>query len=98
MSDHPEQKITNIEQMRNRTLVMLDDLFHRRIDLQEAKAVADVCNSVMNSIKIEMQYANMRGEEAHIDFIQQSYKGKPARKGKLLDGKTQDMLGHDTDN
>lgn len=56
--------------MRNHILDSLEKLEKKKIDVVEAGIIAKSSEGIMSSLKIQLTYNNMRGEEPNIKFLQ----------------------------
>lgn len=64
------QKIRNIEDLRGLALLTLEKLRDREIDTSEAAATGKVVDSVLGTIKSQLEYARATQTEANIEFMQ----------------------------
>lgn len=62
-------KIKNIEDVRNYMIESLKRLEDGEIDVTEAGIIAKGAETIMSSIKLQLQYHHMRGEQPTIPFI-----------------------------
>ena len=63
-------KIKNINQLREHALLTLERLGSGKIDCTEAGVTAKIYESVMSSVKVELEYNRMLGSEPKIKFIE----------------------------
>lgn len=73
-------KITNIEQLRDHALSLLEQLADQEIEINQAAASGKIIEGVISTLKTQMEYNRMIGENKPIEFLG-DYK-----KGRLLDG------------
>jgi hypothetical protein len=76
-------KIRNIELLRNHILESLEKLEENKIDIDEASIIAKSGETIISSLKVQLSYANMRGEEPNIKFIQDC--NDSSKKQSLID-------------
>ena len=77
-----KQKINSIEALRDHALETLEKLAAGNIDTTEAGVTGKLCESVISTIKAQLEYSRMIDEEPHIPFMSQSHQGK-ALEGKV---------------
>ena len=82
-------KIKNITELRELALETLEKLRDGKIELSEAVATGKLCDNVINTVKAELQYHLMIGEQPKIPFMQgqrviegQTVKSIEAKKGR----------------
>lgn len=71
-----EQKIRNIENLRDHALLTIEKLANGEIDTAEAGVTGKLCESVISTIKAQLEYSRMINEEPEIPFMLESHKGK----------------------
>lgn len=78
-------KITNITELRNQLLESFELLQKDPRRMAQATELANTAGKIVDTVKVEMQYALMKNEEPDIPFIGKT-SGKPlmAHKMKLL--------------
>lgn len=81
-------KINNVEELRNLALDALEKLTRGEIDTAQALTHAKLCDSVILTIKTQLEYSRMVGESPSIPFM------KSTHEMKLIDVKPQAVLGH----
>jgi hypothetical protein len=64
-----KQKINSITDLRNDLLAVYKGLRTDTLDIQTAKELSNTAGKVISSVKIQMEYASMRGEEPDIEFM-----------------------------
>ncbi len=62
-------KINNIEDLRNHAIKTLEKLETKKIDMAEAGVTAKLYESLMSSLKTEMEYHKMLGHLPKIKFL-----------------------------
>ncbi len=60
----------NIEELRNHAIATLEKLEHKEIDMAEAGVTAKLYESLMSSLKTEMEYHKMLGHLPKIKFLE----------------------------
>ena len=65
-------KIKNIEDLRNFAIDTLDRLKNQEIDVNEALATGKLCDSVINTVKMQLEYHKILGEKSSIPFIEEA--------------------------
>lgn len=73
------KKIDSIEALRDHALRTIEKLSAHEIDTAEAGVTGKLCESVISTIKAQMEYFRMTQQEGEIPFMQE--KG-----GRLIDG------------
>ena len=71
-----KSRINSIEALRDHALETLEKLAAGSIDTTEAGVTGKLCESVISTIKAQLEYSRMIDEEPQIPFMQQSHKGK----------------------
>ena len=69
-------KLKTIENLREHALETLDKLSKGSIDTAEAGVTGKLCESVMSTIKAQLEYARMLGKEPFIPFMGNLSKNK----------------------
>lgn len=67
-------KIKNLEQLRNHALETLEKLSSGLITIEEAGATSKLCENVVSTLKIELDFAKMVGKAPSANFIGDSSK------------------------
>lgn len=78
-------KINSIEALRDHALLTLEKLAEGAIDTTEAGVTGKLCESVISTIKAQLEYSRLIDEAPQIPFMQNSHLGK----GKALEGAVQ---------
>jgi hypothetical protein len=77
-------KINTIEALRDHALNTLEKLSNGEIDTTEAGVTGKLCESVISTIKAQLEYARMIDQEPQILFMQKSHlDGKKVIEGTL---------------
>lgn len=63
------KKITNIEQLRDDTLAMREQLQNRKIDIPLAKEINNSTGKVIKTCILQLEYAKMRKTKPNIKFL-----------------------------
>jgi hypothetical protein len=63
-------KINSIEDLRNHAIKTLEKLESKKIDMAEAGVTAKLYESLMSSLKTEMEYHKMLGQLPRIKFLE----------------------------
>jgi hypothetical protein len=66
-------KINSIEALRDHALLTLEKLSSGDIDCAEAGVTGKLCESVISTIKAQLEYSRMLQEEPQIPFMQKSH-------------------------
>jgi hypothetical protein len=74
-------KIKNMAMLRETVLQAFDDLAAGKIDINEAKTIGQLSDTVINGLKSEMAYAAMTNQEPNIPFYGD-------KNGRLIEGST----------
>ncbi len=94
--------IKNIEQLRNAGLEILDQLKSKSINPAEAGITAKIFETIMTSVRLQMEYSSQLKEIPHIPFLQSCHKSQGNMfdatpvKPKLSYNKKVKRLKHDT--
>lgn len=75
-------KIKNIEQLREYVLEALEKLSDSKIDATEAGVIAKSAETIMSSLKLQLNYSGMLGDIPNIKFLQDCHQGKPVLLGE----------------
>lgn len=70
-------KIKEITDLRDYALKSLEKLENGEIDTSEAGVIGKLCESVVSTIKSQMEYAKMLGKQPQIPFMGNHDKNKP---------------------
>lgn len=62
-------KITNLGELRDHALSVLEKLEKKEIDVAEAGVVGKLCESVISTVKVQLEYSRMVKREPKIEFI-----------------------------
>lgn len=77
-------KINTIEALRDHALNTLEKLSNGEIDTTEAGVTGKLCESVISTIKAQLEYARMIDQEPQIPFMQKSHlDGQKVIEGQL---------------
>lgn len=68
-TNRTESSIKNIDDLRRHALITLDRLQAYEVSIEEAGVVGKLCESVMSTVKSEMEYAKMLGIKPDIGFV-----------------------------
>lgn len=66
--------------MRNHVLESLENLKQNKIDVTTAGIVAKSAETIMSSLKLQLAYSSMIGDEPYIKFLHDSHDGKKQKK------------------
>ena len=69
-------KINSIEALRDHAILTLEKLAGGEIDTTEAGVTGKLCESVISTIKAQLEYSRLIDETPEIPFMQTSHKGK----------------------
>ena len=69
-------KIKTMEQLRDHALETLEKLSRGDIDTDEAGVYSKLCESVISTVKTQLEYARMIQEEPIIPFMQNCHNSK----------------------
>lgn len=61
--------IKNLEDLRNHALETLDKLKKHEITIEEAGATSKLCENVVSTLKLEMEFSKMVGKSPVSNFI-----------------------------
>ena len=61
--------IKNIEDLRQHAIEALEKLSEGKIDVEEAGVTGKLCESVMSTLKLQVDVAKMLGREPNIPFL-----------------------------
>lgn len=67
--------VKNIEQARNYILELIDKADKDKLKLDKLFAITKSMEGVFSTVKIQLSYNHMRGEEPNIDFLEDCNKG-----------------------
>lgn len=68
-------KICNITSLRDHALLTIEKLASGEIDTAQATATGKLCDNVISTIKTQLEYSRMVGEQPEIPFMSQLEKG-----------------------
>lgn len=88
----PETKITNMTQLRNLALKTIERLANNEITAHEALTVCKACDTVVNTVKAELEYSKISKKEAHIPFMEGASKNQLDILGNYPDQKNKPRL------
>lgn len=66
-------KINNITALRQHAIETLEKLSAHEIDTAEAGVTGKLCEGVISTLKTQMEYHRMLGEEPSIEFMQEGH-------------------------
>jgi hypothetical protein len=75
-------KISSIEDLRDHALLTIQKLANQEIDTAEAGVTGKLCESVISTVKAELEYARMTDQEPRIPFMN----GNGIKGHKMLEG------------
>lgn len=59
----------NITELREEMIKVFEDLRDEKIATGDAKELSNACGKVIASVKVQLEYANMRKEIPDIEFL-----------------------------
>lgn len=62
-------QINSIDDLRDHAVAMLEKLDRQEIDVAEAGVVGKLCESIISTVKVQLEYARMVKREPKIEFI-----------------------------
>lgn len=62
-------KIKTVEDLRNFSLELIDKLREGEIGIKEAWTTAKICDVVLKSVQLELDYARANGHIANVPFV-----------------------------
>lgn len=68
--------IKNIEELRNAGLEILDQLKSKKISPAEAGITAKIFETIMTSVRLQMEYSHQLKEVPQIPFLQDCHRSK----------------------
>lgn len=71
---HKSEDLSNINDLRAHALETLKKLEKGKIDVEEAGVTGKLYESVMSSLKLELEYHKMLGQQAKIHFLEGDHK------------------------
>ncbi len=77
-----ENSIKDIQQLRDHALLTIEKLSNGEIDTAEAGVTGKLCESVISTVKAQLEYSRMLNEEPAIPFMGNAHNGR-----KIIDGK-----------
>lgn len=60
-----------IEDLRNHLFLALEKLHDGDIEIERAKAIADVAQTLINSAKVEVDYLRVTGQDSGTGFLEE---------------------------
>lgn len=63
-------KITNIDSLRNHAIDTLEKLTRKEISVEEAGVTGKLCENVVSTIKVQLEYAKMLQQDPEINFLE----------------------------
>jgi hypothetical protein len=79
-------KIKTITELRDAALEMIDKLSAGQVEINEAMALGKLCDTVISTVKTQLEFAKMVNEEPQIPFLGSD---QPRSASKLIEsGKT----------
>lgn len=64
------RKITNIEELREHALSVLEDMEDGRVDIRGAAVATKLYDNVISSLKTELEYCKLKKIEPNIPFLE----------------------------
>ncbi len=80
-------RINSIEDLRNHAIKTLEKLESKKIDMAEAGVTAKLYESLMSSLKTEMEYHKMLGQLPRIKFLESATYEVKANKQAMIESK-----------
>lgn len=62
--------ISDIDSLRNYAIATLKKLSNREITIEEAGVTGKLCENVVSTIKVQLEYAKMLDQEPNIQFLE----------------------------
>jgi len=62
-------KIQNIKQLRDDLSKVYEDLRSGKLEPREAKEINNTAGKLISTVKVQLDYAGLRGEKPEIDFL-----------------------------
>ncbi len=87
-----DSKIRNIENLRDHALLTIEKLANGEIDTAEAGVTGKLCESVISTVKAQLEYSRMINEEPEIPFMLESHKQRPVNHSHSLSDDSQPRL------
>lgn len=78
-----DTKINSMEALRDHAILTIEKLSRGEIDTSEAGVTGKLCESVISTVKAQIAYSSLIGEEPNIPFMNE------CRNGKTLEGTPQ---------
>lgn len=78
-------KIKTITELRDHALSIIEKLSEGQVDISEAITVSKLCDTVISTVKTQLEFAKMVNEEPSIPFLGSD---QPMSKSKLIENKT----------
>lgn len=63
-------KITNIDSLRQHAIDTLDKLSKREISVEEAGVTGKLCENIVSTIKVQLEYSKMIDQQPEISFLE----------------------------
>lgn len=82
-------KIINIDSLRDHAIETLEKLSKREISVEEAGVTGKLCENVVSTIKVQLEYAKMLEQQPEINFLENCTmpKGRLIEKKNILENK-----------
>jgi len=64
----------DIEALRDELATMYDNVKANKVDADQAKMLTNVAGKIIGSLRVELEYAALNGEEPDIKFLEKSKK------------------------
>lgn len=61
--------MNNIEELRNDLLANINDIKTGKLPVKEAEAITNTAGKVLNTVVVELKYADLRKEKPEIAFL-----------------------------
>jgi len=65
--------ITNITELRDSLAENYQKMANRKMELKFGKELANTAGKMVSTLKVQMEYTKMRGENAAIEFLQKGH-------------------------
>lgn len=62
-------KIKNLTELREHAIAVMEKLDRKEIEMAEAGVVGKLCENIISTVKVQIEYARMVGRQPKIDFI-----------------------------
>ncbi len=80
-------KIKNLDQLRNHALETLEKLSEGKITIEEAGATSKLCENVVSTVKLQLEFAKIVNKQPQIEFMGDSSNWIPIIPKKLPQSK-----------